>query len=83
MLSPILEQISEENDSVTILKVNVDKEQALSAQFGIRSIPTVLFFRGGQEVDKFLGAQPKSKVLELIEKNSGATAEVESDESED
>lgn len=83
MIAPVLQDISEEVDNVTILKVNVDNEPSLSAQYGVRNIPTILFFKGGEIVDKIVGAQPKKNFMELIEKHSEATAEVESDESED
>lgn len=83
MIAPILQEISEEVDNVTILKVNVDNESSLAAQYGVRNIPTILFFKGGEIVDKIVGAQAKKNFMELISKNTEATAEVESDESED
>jgi thioredoxin 1 len=43
-----------------VVKVNVDDEQALASQYGIRSIPTLLFFQGGKVVDQLVGAAPKA-----------------------
>ncbi|MEK6829630.1 MAG: thioredoxin [Nanoarchaeota archaeon] len=77
-LGPILHDVSEEVENVTIIKINVDENTELSAQYGIRSIPTVLVLNAGKQVDKFIGLQNKEKIKEIIEKN--ATAETKPDE---
>jgi len=60
-VAPILEDIAQEYaGKVTIAKVNTDEEQRYAEQFGIVSIPTLIIFRGGQEVDRIVGAGPKS-----------------------
>ena len=64
MLSPILDQIAEEHDSVKVVKVNVDENQGIAAQFGITSIPAVYVFKDGEHVATSIGAKPK----QIIEK---------------
>lgn len=67
-LSPTLDEVSEEfGDRVNIVKVNVDESEDLAMTYGIRSVPTVLFFKNGQQVDKFVGALPKSEIVSKIE----------------
>ena len=67
-LSPTLDEVSEEfGDRVNIVKVDVDESEDLAMTYGIRSVPTVLFFRNGQQVDKFVGALPKSEIVSKIE----------------
>lgn len=69
MLKPILEKISEERSDVKIVKVNVDDSRELAQEYGIFSIPTVLLFKGGNIVDKFVGLKSKDSVIEIINKN--------------
>lgn len=67
-LSPTLNEVSEEfGDRVNIVKVDVDESEDLAMTYGIRSVPTVLFFKKGQQVDKFVGALPKSEIVSKIE----------------
>ena len=67
-LSPTLDEVSEEfGDRVNIVKVDVDESEDLAMTYGIRSVPTVLFFKKGQHVDKFVGALPKSEIVSKIE----------------
>lgn len=66
MLSPIIAQIAEERDDVKVCKVNVDEQPELARQFGIMSIPTVLIFKNGMQIEKSVGFVPKQKLLELI-----------------
>ena len=61
MVGPVVEELSKEYDGKAIVgKVNVDVNPKISEQFGIRNIPTLLFFKGGKIVDKQVGAVPKS-----------------------
>ena len=61
MIGPFVEEISKEYDGKAIVgKVDVDNNPEVSMEFGIRNIPTVLFFKGGKIVDKQVGAVPKS-----------------------
>lgn len=67
-LSPILDEVGAEFEGkATIVKVDVDESEALAIEFGIRTVPTVLFFKGGQVVDKFVGAVPKSEVVAKVQ----------------
>ena len=70
MLSPILDEVEEEMaDQISVVKVNVDDADEIAAQFRIMSIPTLLFFKNGQVVDKTVGAMPKPALVEKIKAN--------------
>jgi len=60
MLSPIIDQLSEEKAGITFGKLNVDQNRVIPMRYGIMSIPTLLYFRDGKLVDKTLGALPKA-----------------------
>ncbi|QCI27770.1 thioredoxin [Caminibacter pacificus] len=68
MIAPIIEELAEEykDKGVVVGKVNTDEQQELAMQFGIRSIPTVLFFKDGQLADSMIGAAPKNFYEEKI-----------------
>ena len=66
MIGPMIEELAEEFDGKIIIgKVNVDENSDLPSQYGIRNIPTILFFKGGEMVSKLVGAQSKAKLQEL------------------
>ncbi|HEY8387766.1 MAG TPA: thioredoxin [Parasegetibacter sp.] len=66
-IGPIIEDLSKEYEGkVNVGKVNVDHNPNLSIQYGITSIPAVLFIKGGKVVDKLVGAQPKARFVEKI-----------------
>ena len=68
LIAPVLEELaSEYNGRVKITKVNVDENQGLANQYGIRSIPSLLFLKSGSVVDTVIGAVPKPKLAEKIE----------------
>lgn len=68
MVAPIIDELSEAYAGrVTIGKMDVDDNNDVVAQFGIRNIPTILFFKDGKMVDKMVGAAPKDKFVEKIE----------------
>ena len=71
MIAPSLEEISNEMDNIQIAKVNIDENPDIAAQFGIRSIPTLMIFKDGKHADTMVGAQSKSKLLDWI-KNAAA-----------
>lgn len=59
-IAPILEELATELDGqLTIAKVNVDDNDGIAAEYGIRAIPTMLLFKGGQMVDQIVGMMPK------------------------
>ena len=67
-LGPILEEISGEvGDKAKILKVNVDENGELAQQFGIRGIPTMIFFKDGQPIKTLVGVQPKDEIKKSLE----------------
>ena len=69
MVGPIIDELAEEYDGrITVGKVNVDENDAVVGQYGIRNIPTVLFFKDGQVVDKQVGAAQKNAFVEKMNK---------------
>ena len=61
MVGPVVEELAKDFEGTAVVgKVNVDNNANISSMFGIRNIPTILFFKGGQVVDKQVGAVPKS-----------------------
>jgi thioredoxin 1 len=68
MVGPVVEELSKDYDGKAVVgKVNVDNNPGVSAKFGIRNIPTILFFKNGEIVDKQVGAVPKSVLAAKIE----------------
>ena len=66
MIAPFLEEIAEEDETVTIGKINVDDEMALAAKFGIVSIPTLVVMENGKAVSTAVGYRPKDDILKLL-----------------
>lgn len=66
MVSPVIEQIGEENDSIRVGKVNVDEQGELTMQFRVVSIPTLVVMKGGKEVNRIVGAASKSEILAML-----------------
>ena len=66
MLSPIVDEIAEEVQTIKIGKVNVDEQQDLAGKFGVMSIPTLILFKNGQPVNKSVGAKSKAALLDFI-----------------
>ncbi|MGV6861684.1 MAG: thioredoxin [Putridiphycobacter sp.] len=68
MIGPLVEEMSGEYEGKAVIgKLDVDKYGALSAQFGVRNIPTVLFLKNGEVVDKSVGAVPKAQLVAKLE----------------
>lgn len=68
MMAPIIDELAEEKkDEWKIGKVNVDESPGLSQQFGIQSIPTLILFKEGKVVDKFMGFQSKEALLAKLQ----------------
>lgn len=68
MIGPIVEEMAGEYDGKAVIgKVNVDLNPGVSAKFGIRSIPTLLVFKGGEVVDKQVGAVPKNILAKKLD----------------
>ena len=67
MMLPIVEELSSEFEGkITVTKVNVDDAPSISARYGIRNIPTILFFKNGEVADKQVGAVPKTALVTKI-----------------
>ena len=66
MVSPIVEEITEENDTITVGKVNVDEEMELALRFGISSIPTLMVMDGGKTAATAVGYRSKADILKLL-----------------
>ena len=66
MLSPLVDQIAEEKTDIKVCKINVDDNYELASQFKVMSIPTLIVFREGKEVNRSLGAVPKNQILTLL-----------------
>lgn len=67
MLSPIIGEIAEERSDVLVGKVNVDVSHELAAKYGIVSIPTLIVFNNGKEVERLIGFYPKDEILAVLE----------------
>lgn len=69
-LEPIFDEVATEVNSANVFKVNVDDQRDLAAKHSITSLPTVLFFKGGEQVDKFVGLHEKTQIHDYITKNT-------------
>ena len=69
-VAPTLEELAEDYDGrLKIVKVDIDENREAASRFGIRSIPSLLLFKDGAEVDRILGALPKQQLAEKIDKH--------------
>lgn len=69
-IGPSIEALATEFDGrARVFKVDVDQDQAIATQFGIMSIPALLVFKGGKEVDRMVGAAPKEQIAQLIQRH--------------
>jgi thioredoxin 1 len=66
MLSPVVDEIAQENDAIAVGKVNVDEQPELASQFGVMSIPTLMVFKDGKAVNTSVGVVPKAKILSML-----------------
>lgn len=67
MLAPVIEELANDFDGkAKICKVNTDEAQDLAAEYGIRSIPTILFFKNGELIDQVVGAQSKQALADKL-----------------
>ena len=73
MLAPVVDEIAADfAGKLKVVKVNVDSNQALATQFGVRGIPTLLVFKNGQVVDRMVGVQPKATIAAKLNSVTGA-----------
>ena len=69
MIAPVVDEIANEyKDSLKVVTLNTDENPTIATQYGIRSIPTVMIFMNGEKVATFIGAVPKSTLLNSLNK---------------
>ena len=66
MISPIVDEIASENPDIKVAKVNVDEQPALAQQFGVMSIPTIIAFKCGKEINKYVGVRSKQDLVSMV-----------------
>ena len=66
MLAPVLSEIDKEYEEINIYKVNVDENQETTMRYGINSVPTMIFFKNGEEVERTVGLISKSELNEIV-----------------
>ena len=70
MVAPVVEEISKDFEGkIKVFKLNTDENPNVASQYGIRSIPTLMIFKGGQKVDTVVGAVPKDQLAKKLEAN--------------
>ena len=68
MIAPVLDELAADNgDAVKIGKINIDDSPNTAAGYGVSSIPTLLIFKNGEVVDRFVGIQPKERIQEALD----------------
>ncbi len=69
MVAPVVDEVAQQyNGQVKVVKINTDENPSIASQYGIRSIPTLMIFKGGQRVDMVVGAVPKTTLANTLEK---------------
>ena len=72
VIAPVVEQLAHEYEGkVKVAKLDVDANQKTAMRFNVRSIPSILFFKGGEHIDTVVGAVPKTQLVEKIEQHVG------------
>ena len=66
MLSPIVEQVANENDNIKVVKINVDNAQDIAMDYGVMSIPTLVVIKDGKEANRVVGLVSKSEIERMI-----------------
>ncbi len=67
-IAPMVEEIAGENEgSAKVIKINIDDSPSSASNYGVSSIPTLMVFKGGEVVDRFVGVQPKARLQEAID----------------
>lgn len=68
-MSPVLAEIEEQSaDSLRVVKININFDAELAEKYEVQSVPTLIFFKDGQEIERLIGAVKKSEITELLEK---------------
>ena len=66
MVSPLVDEIADENTEIKVCKINVDEQPALAARFQVMSIPTLVVMKEGKIVNQSAGAKPKQQILDML-----------------
>jgi thioredoxin 1 len=67
MITPIVEELAAENvGAVEVAKINIDDNPKVAATYGVSSIPTLMIFKNGEVIDRFVGVQPKKRLQDAI-----------------
>ncbi len=66
MVSPIVDEIAAEHPEYKVGKINVDEQPSIAQKYGIMSIPTLMFFKGGKVAQTIVGARPKAAILQML-----------------
>lgn len=66
MMSPVIDEIAEENENVKVGKLNVDEAQDIAVKYNVMSIPTIIIFKNGKEDKRFVGVTSKGNILNSI-----------------
>ncbi|MBQ3551865.1 MAG: thioredoxin [Clostridia bacterium] len=68
MVSPIIDEIGQEINTVKVVKINVDEEPELARKFKVMSIPTLIVMQNGEVLDRTVGAKPKADIIAMLDK---------------
>jgi len=71
MVSPAVEELGNEQAGLSVAKLNVDENPEATRTYGVMSIPSLILFKGGQEISRVVGARPKEAILKEIEPHLG------------
>ena len=72
MIAPLIEELAQSNaPAVRFAKINIDDMPTVAANYGVSSIPTLMIFKGGEVVDRFVGVQPKDRLQEALDEAKG------------
>ena len=66
MLSPIIDEIAEEREDINVIKIDIDQQPELAAQYGVMSVPSLFVIKDGQIVNRANGVRPKQQILGLL-----------------
>ncbi|MCL2852381.1 MAG: thioredoxin [Defluviitaleaceae bacterium] len=67
IIAPVLDQIAEERQDIVVCKISVEEHPDVASQYGVRSIPTLVSFKGGDVYKRITGSVPKASILEIVD----------------
>ena len=66
MLSPVIDEIAEEREDIKVVKIDIDQQPELAAEYGVMSVPSLFVFKNGQVANRAMGVRPKQQILGLL-----------------